>query len=170
MPVFEHLEAVSLFQDRVLMPGIGRRDLSRGDLHNTQPDGDEHLDLITGAEGFIGLVEDLCRGLSEHGAALQNDLGNHHEQGCRNAFPADIRHDHAQMIIVDQEEVVEITPDLLGRIHRRIQVKLPPVREGRENMRQHAALDQVGHLQFRADAFLFPRYLLDLFYIEPCFP
>ena len=50
------------------------------------------------------------------------------------------------MVIVNQEEVIKITANLLGRIHGGIQIELGSFRECRENAGQHAFLDLLGHL------------------------
>ena len=51
------------------------------------------------------------------------------------------------MVIIHQEEVVKVAADLPRRVHGRVDVKLPPVRKGRINVRQHALLDLLRHLQ-----------------------
>ena len=50
------------------------------------------------------------------------------------------------MIFVDHEEVIEISADLLCRIHGSVDIKLGTVRERREDGRKHACLN------FRSDA------------------
>ena len=51
------------------------------------------------------------------------------------------------MVIVDQEEIIQITADFLGRLHGGINIKIPPVREGRKHLRQSAGLDPRGNAQ-----------------------
>ena len=50
------------------------------------------------------------------------------------------------MIIVDQEEVIEVSSYLPCRIHRRIEVKLLAVREWREDVRQYGGLYLGSHV------------------------
>ena len=64
------------------------------------------------------------------------------------------------MIFIDKVEVVKIAAYVLGRIHGREQVDFFPVREGRENMRQHAFLDLFGGSEFFYDLFLLPDHIL----------
>ena len=56
------------------------------------------------------------------------------------------------MVIVDQEEVIEITADFLRRVHGRIDCKFGPSRERREDVRDHTRLNPVGQAEFRRDA------------------
>ena len=51
------------------------------------------------------------------------------------------------MIIIDQEEVIEVSSDLPCRIHRREKIEFIAFRERREVMRQHAGLDLVRHMK-----------------------
>ena len=141
--------------DRILMTGIGGRQSACGNFKNAEPDGHEHLDLIVGAECFVGLGENIGSRSAEHCTALQNGLGNHHKQRCRNALSGDVGNDETEMIFVDQEEIIEVSADLSGRLHNRIDIKLMPVRVRRECMRQHGRLNFGCQCQFRADAFFF---------------
>ena len=147
------------------MARVRGRDRTGADLQNTRPDRHEHILLITGADGFVGLDQNISGALSQHGAALEDDLGNHHEQGRRYTLAADIRHDHTQVVGVDQEEIIEITADFSGRFHRRVNIKFPAPRERREYVGQHTVLDPVGHLQLCADPFLLPGDLGNILYI-----
>ena len=104
-------------------------------------------------------MQDACRGHAHHGHALQDDLACHHEQRRRNALAGYVRNDHAQVVVVDEEVVVEVAAHLLGRGHAGINLKLRPIREGRENVGQHRRLDVRRQRQLRADSFLFRRDL-----------
>ena len=59
------------------------------------------------------------------------------------------------MVVIHQEEVVEVAAHFLGGGHGGIEVKLVPLREGRENTGQHIRLNLGGHVQLGADALLF---------------
>ena len=59
------------------------------------------------------------------------------------------------MVLVQHEEIIEVSADLLGRLHGRIDVKLGPVREGREDPRQHVRLDLGRNIELRADPLFF---------------
>ena len=71
------------------------------------------------------------------------------------------------MILVDQEEIIEVAADLLGRVHAGIDVKLLPIREGGENAGQHIRLDPGGKGQLRADTLLLRRDPGDLADVVP---
>ena len=59
------------------------------------------------------------------------------------------------MVFVGEEEVVEISAYRLCRIHGRVYLELVSIRERRENMRQHARLYPLRHLEIVVDAFEF---------------
>ena len=82
-------------------------------------------------------------------------LGNHHKQCGGDSLAGDIRDDQRQMIIINQEEIVEIAADFLGRIHGCKEFKLLPIREGRKYTGQRIELDSAGQVQFCPDAFFF---------------
>ena len=166
MLVLDDLEPAVAHHDRVLVSCVRRGHFAGTDLEDTQPDCDKHLHLIIRTKGFIGFGQNLARRPAKHRAALQNDLGDHHKQRCRHAFSADVRHDDAQMIFIDQEKVVEVAADFSGRIHDRIDVEFFSLREGRENAGQHALLDLVRHLQLRADPLLLRCYRLNFVQIQ----
>ena len=52
------------------------------------------------------------------------------------------------MIIIDQEEVIEVTSDFLGRVNAGIDVKFSDVRVWREDGRQGTALDLSCQIKF----------------------
>ena len=147
--------AARLLYERVFMPRTGSRELSGGKLTYTHPGGNEHVCLIVRAYGFICLREYGGRALSEHSAALQDDLRYHHEQRCRNAFPGYIRHDQAEVIIINEEEIIEVTANLSGRIHAGKNVKFLPARKRREYMGHHGELDPCCKIQLGAYTLLF---------------
>ena len=164
----EHLEVPSLAADgRVLVAGAGAGHLAGGDLQYAQPHRHEHLRLIVGADGLVRLREDLAGAAAQHGAALQDHLADHHEQRRRHALAADIRDHHAQVVVVDQKVIVEVSPHFPGGVHAGVQVEFRPIGVGREHMGHHAGLDQVRHAQLRADALLFRRDAGDVVDVLP---
>ena len=72
------------------------------------------------------------------------------------------------MIVIDQEEIIEIAADLSGRIHRRVDIEFAPLREGREDAREHALLDLIGHVQLRADPLLLRGDGFHFIHIQHC--
>ena len=59
------------------------------------------------------------------------------------------------MVLVHQEKVVKVASHFLGRGHGGVQVKLLPLRKGREDPGQHIRLYLGGHVQLRSDTLLF---------------
>ena len=137
------------------MPGVGGEAPARGDLDHRKPYGDEELRLVALAQLLIDVFQYLRGALAELGAVFDQGLRDHHEQRRGHALAGNVRHHKAQVIVVHQEKVVKIAADLLGRGHGGVEVKLRPLREGREDPRQHIRLDLGGDVQLRADALLF---------------
>ena len=63
------------------------------------------------------------------------------------------------MVIINKEEIVEISADLLGRVHCCEDIKLRPLGERREDIREHIRLDLRCKLQLCSYTFLFLSYL-----------
>ena len=143
--------------DGVLMTCVGGNALSCGNGKDADPYGHEQHGVIPLAELLVHLAQDIGRIVSHHGLVLDQRLGDHHEQGRGHSFAGYIRNDHAQMVLIDQEEIIKITADLPGRMHERVKVKFTPVRKRGENPGQHIRLDLGGNIELSADLFLFGR-------------
>ena len=155
MPVPEHFEALpGFFDHRVLVPRVCRRELPRGDLKNPQPDRNEHLLRISGADLVVYGLQYSGRTVMPRRRLADQSRGYHHEQGCRHSFARYIRDDEAQMPFVDHEEIVEVAADHFGRGHRRVQAEFLPLGK---LLRKRACLDAVGQLQLGADPLLLQR-------------
>ena len=154
MLILEKFELSACLDRRVLVARVCRREFSGADLQDSDPDRDEHLHSVVGTQRLVRLCQDLARVPAEHRAALDYDLRDHHEQRRGDSLAADIRDHHAQMILINKEEIVEIAADLPGRIHHSVDIERAALRQSRENAGQHALLDLVGHVQFRADPLL----------------
>ena len=158
VPIPEQLKRAALSHDgRVLVPGVGTFHAARGYFQNTQPHGDEHLRIVVLAQLAVHLFQHRLGGQAALRRRLQQRFGDHHKQCRRNALPGYVGHDQRQMVIIHQEEIVEIAAHLLGRGHGGVNIELMPLRERRENARQHGSLDMPGHVQLRADALLLRR-------------
>jgi hypothetical protein len=48
------------------------------------------------------------------------------------------------MIVINQEEVIKVSSDFSGRIHRRKEIKLLSLRKGRKDAGEHGSLDPRG--------------------------
>ena len=61
------------------------------------------------------------------------------------------------MILVNEEEIIEVSADLARRRHGGKDVKLLPLREGRKDVRQHIRLNARGESKLDAEALLLRR-------------
>ena len=156
------IETVLPADHRVLMAGVGRNALSGIQVQDADPYRDEQIRFIAVTELIVDVVENLRRRVSHQRPVLDQNLGNDHEQRRRYALSGYIRHDHGQMGIIHQEEVVEIAAHFLGRVHGGINLELSPFREGGENIRQHICLNLGGDIQLRADSLLLRGHLQKL--------
>ena len=68
------------------------------------------------------------------------------------------------MVLIDHEEIIEITTDRLGRVHRRVNIERCALREGREHLRQDGLLDLPSHIQVILD--LLQLRMLDLRFLD----
>ena len=144
------------------MPRVRSRDLAGAQVAHAEPGRDEHVLAVVRADLLVHRAEGLGRaGPAEH-IVLHKDLGDHHEQRRGHALARDVRHHQAQVIVIDQEEVIEIAADLLGRVHGGVDIEFVAVREGREDAGQHVRLDARGQRQLGADALLLGRDAHDL--------
>ena len=89
------------------------------------------------------------------GVGFDQGLGNDHEQRGGYALSGHVRHHHGQVVIVNGEEVVEVTAHLFGGVHGGVEIVFPSLGGSGEDTRQHILLDFRRHVQFRADALLF---------------
>ena len=66
------------------------------------------------------------------------------------------------MILINKEKVVKVSAHIPGRVHGGKQIDLWPLREGRENMRQHTLLNLLCRAQLPNDLLLFSFLVLQL--------
>ena len=69
------------------------------------------------------------------------------------------------MVVIHHEEVIEVSADLLGRLHGGKEAELMPVGERRKESGQLAALNRIGHGKLGPDTFLLCRNPLHLIHI-----
>ena len=138
----------------MLVAGVRRHAFAGAQLNDRHPHRHKQFRVVSVTQLVVHVVQDLSRLLTQLRPVLDQRLGNRHEQRRGYALAAHVRHNHAQVIIVQHVEVVEVSADFFCRIHRGIDVKVSSFRERRENTRQHIRLDLCGNVQFRADAFL----------------
>ncbi len=91
------------------MPGVGSSEPAGRKIQNAHPYRDKHLCIVVVTDRIVRLAEDLCRGISHHGNALDNDLAGHHEQCSRHPLAGYISDYQSQMIVINQEVVVGVT-------------------------------------------------------------
>ena len=149
----DHLEAFSgLFQHRVFVSGIGAFQLAGVQVQDAEPHGDEHLLRIVRANGVVCRHQHLRRGFAAFDEMRERDLRSHHKQSGGDPLSGHIRDHQAETALIHEEEIVEISPDLLRRGHRGIDLEILSVRVRRERGRQHGGLDPARELELRPDA------------------
>ena len=89
-----------------------------------------------------------------------------HEDRCRHTFSAHVCNHEPDVVIIDTEEIVEVSSHVLGSIHRCSNVQhLCVFREGWKNTRQYRLLYFPSHRQVTLDPFqlvVFQLHLLDI--------
>ena len=69
------------------------------------------------------------------------------------------------MVFIEHVEIVEITADFFGSMHGGVNVKIKPLREWREYIREHAFLNIGGYVELRGNALLLRRDLGQILHI-----
>ena len=162
VPVLVELEITVSLSDRgIFVAGVGRRDPARRNIQDPQPDRDEHLLLVVGADRRIGACENIGKRFARHNIVGQDDPGGHHKEGGRDPLAGDIRDHQAEVVLVDQEEVIKVSADLLGRMHGGKNIKGIVFRKGRELAGQHVRLDPGRQRELRPDPLPLRRDLCD---------
>ena len=150
--------AAGSLDGRIFMPGVGSLELSRRELKNTEPYCNEKVRLVVLADAVIDAFQNIGGGgVFQKGKIVDQDLGGHHKESSRNTFAGDIGHDEAEMVVVDQEEVIEVSADLLRRIHGCEDLKFLTVRESGEDTGNHSLLDLACHIEFCMNTLLLDR-------------
>ena len=147
------------------MPCIHRNQLSARNVQYSQPDCYEHGFFVFFRYQLVYLLQSLFRAETGKDTVLDHDFYHHHKQCCRNSFSGDIRDHDAEMVLIDQEEIIKVAADFFGRLHACVNIKLSSVRERREDTWKHIHLDTAGEFQFRIKALLLRRD----FHEFPCF-
>ena len=111
---------------RIFMTGICTLHLSGRKIDDTDPYGYEHLRIISFAKRIVGAVQDCRRRLAGFRKAADRSLGTHHEQCCRDTLSGYIRDHQGQLVLIDEEEVIEVSAHLFCRIHGCIDLKIIP--------------------------------------------
>ena len=133
------------------MPCVGDHASTGFQIHDRKPDGNKKILVVSFADLLIDVMQNLCRAAAQQRTVFYQRFGYYHEQRCRNPFAGDICHNQGQMILIHKEEVVEISPNLFGRIHGSVNIAVSPVRECGKSARQHIRLDFFRNVEFRAD-------------------
>ena len=75
------------------------------------------------------------------------------------------------MVVIHHEHIVEVSADLLGRIHGRIDIDIVSFRECRENAGQHVCLNLGRNIELGADPLFFCsncRQVRNVLFQGPC--
>ena len=128
-------------------------DMSRAQVDNACPDRNEHVQLVALCESEVGPVERIDDGLQVLGCGAQDDSCHHHEQGRGDSLSGHVANDNAKVVVVDLEEVVEVSADFLGGQQERSQFVAVVI--GIFVMfaaGEHRKLNVAGKVQFALDA------------------
>ena len=124
--------------ERRVVPCVNIRELAGVVIQDAGEHGHEHARIVADAELMVRRVNGLPDGKPRLHVVFHLGLRAHHEQRRRDALARHVGQYEAELVVViaDEEEVVKITADLLGRFHRSVDVELVDLRERRELARQ----------------------------------
>ena len=150
--------SIGTANDRVLMACVDGKAFSGGNFYNCHPDGDKELFFVVLAKLRVDVFQNLSRAFTKKGAALNQSFGNDHKQSCRNSLTGYIGHNQANVVFVNEEEVIEVSSYLLCRFHCCKEVELL-AGDILEVAREHACLDVVCSGKFTDNSLFFGRYI-----------
>ena len=136
-----------------LMPGVHVAELAAHQVQNTFKRRDEQPLAVGLTQHTVDLGKDIPQIHAGLGVVFDERLADDHEQRRRYTLAGYVGHDDGKVAIIHHEEIIKIAADLLGRIHRGVDVKFLAVGESREDTGQHRFLDMRCHIQFSADSF-----------------
>ena len=106
------------------------------------------------ADSLVHKCQDFSRCAAHHRPVTDQDISYHHKQCSGDSLARNISDYQSQMILIDQEEIVEITAHLPCRCHGSKDIQVFPVRERREYIGNGIFLDSAGQGKFCSDPFL----------------
>ena len=118
---------------------VGERAVLR--VKNPEQQGHEHGPLVFLSEQVVHLGQRFARGEGAHGVPPDQSPADHHEKSRRYALARNIRHDDAEFVPGEVEDIVEVPTDILRRSHDRVRFGR---RGGREPLRQDGHLHVAG--------------------------
>ena len=126
----------------------------------------EHAVDGVGSQQTVGLCHTLCGTAPLHALGADNRPANGHEQRSGDALAADVGYHQGDTVVINAEEVIEVAADVLGGLHRGIDVHLVAVLgEWREHARQNVLLDVAGRGQVVLQRLQLHMLLLRLVYV-----
>ena len=152
-------------QGGMLVARVGGHAPAGPDVDHGGPGGHEQAHLVALAKLVVHVGQGFAGRLPVLQVRFDQHPGDHHEQCRRNALAGYVSHHQADVVAVNQEEVVEVAADLLGGGHAGEYIEFRPRREGGVQLGQLAGLDGRRHAELRADALLFRGDLLHLVHI-----
>ena len=78
---------------------------------------------------------------------LDLGAGHRHVKRGRDAFARNVADDHAEMIVIDEEEIEEVAADGFGRSHLGVDVEVGALGERRERARDQRVLDDARGIE-----------------------
>ena len=97
---------------------------------------------------------------------MEHRARNGHEESGRDALAGYVGNDEYEMVVIECEEIVQVTAYLIGRIHESCQVQLSgPAVIDQRGRRQQRGLQAHGEAELRLHAFLFGQGFLQGDYV-----
>ena len=104
-------------QEREIVPRIAIEHQTVPDIQDAVEGCNEHIIYTLTAKNGVGTRHAFRRRLLRQGNCADDSPADSHEDSGRDTFPRDIGNYKPQAAVVDREEVVEISADVLRRVH-----------------------------------------------------
>ena len=127
------------------MTGVCRLEIPRLKIKTSVPYRNEHPLGVIRTDLLVNKLKHLRGLIADERAVLNKNLRYHHEQSRGNALAGYVRDYKSQVLLIDKEEIVEVTADFLCGLHGGEDVEFFSVRKSREDTRQRLRLDLGGH-------------------------
>ena len=127
------------------MSGIAVTDHSRTEVVDGIKHGDKHIAHGIGGQQAVDLRHTGRNTLALQALGTDNSTADSHEQCCGNALATDVGNHQSNAVVVNAEEVVEVATNVLGGLHRCVDIHLiAHLREWGKDARQDILLNVAG--------------------------
>jgi hypothetical protein len=93
---------------REIVPSVAVLELARAHVENAAEERHEHARFIVTADFRVQTREDLARGPAAVRCGSEQRLGHRHEERGRHTLAGDISDRKAEVVFIDEEEVIQI--------------------------------------------------------------